>query len=197
MGTFRAISLATPDHLLTHADLGLMARLRDSASLQLGAREYLETPQTVFVEIFHRVEKIAVEGHLRWATGSPLLGHMNRGEQPCDRPPVGQGPAVRRRHPVRMVGAQRVPVRLRRVYQVVEPDSAVPVVERHDRVRGRTTPGAADCHRRNARSREICIQGPRGLPRTVSALSGRPGQSTPDPSTSTIRVPGTPSTPSS
>jgi len=134
VGTFRAISLATPDHLLTHADLGLMARIDCSASLELCAREYLETPQTVFVEIFHRVEKIAVEGHQRHSTKQ--LGDMNRGEQPCDRPPVGQGPAVRRRHPVRMVGTQRVPIRLRRVYQVVEPDSAVPVVERHDRVRG-------------------------------------------------------------
>ncbi len=63
MGTFCAISLATPDHLLTHADLGLIARLRGPASLELRAREYLETSQIVFVEILHRVEKIAVEGH--------------------------------------------------------------------------------------------------------------------------------------
>ena len=63
MGTFRATSLATPNHLLTHVDLGLRTGFDGAISLQMGAGEDLEATQPVFVEISHRVEKIAVERH--------------------------------------------------------------------------------------------------------------------------------------
>ena len=85
---------------------------------------------------------------------------MNRSEQPGDGAAVGQGPTLGRCHPVRVVGTHRVSVRLRWVHQVIEPDSALHIVKRHDRVREGTTPGAANCHGRNARSREIPNQGP-------------------------------------
>jgi hypothetical protein len=55
--------LATADRLLTEMDLGVVLPRQGAGPMQLGPGQDEETAQVVLVEIFHRIEQIAVEGH--------------------------------------------------------------------------------------------------------------------------------------
>lgn len=185
MGALRAALLATPHHLLPHADLWFRARLYGSAALQLGMGENLEASKIVLVQFLDRIEQISVERHYLSA-----LRHVDRSEEPCDGAAVGQCPTLWRGHPIGVVRTKRVAVGTVGVHEIVEPDRPVHVGEGHYGVGGRPTTGAADSHRSHARSRENPIQGPSVL----RTLSGWPAQSSPEPSAPTTKTAGTPST---
>ena len=63
MGALGAAAFATSHQLLTEAHIGLKTRFDCPGALQLGPRQDLETPEVVLIELFDRVEEIAVERH--------------------------------------------------------------------------------------------------------------------------------------
>lgn len=97
MRALRAAVLSTPDHLLTQADVGISGGVDGARSLQLGPGENLKTTQTMLVQVFDRIDQIAVEGHAR------RLRDLNRGEETSDRAPVRERPSLRWCHPIRVI----------------------------------------------------------------------------------------------
>ena len=69
MRAFGAPLLPTFHHLASHAD-SLAGRLLDSGTLQLRSCEHLQTSETMFIELFDRVEQVAVYGHQATWTGA-------------------------------------------------------------------------------------------------------------------------------
>jgi hypothetical protein len=58
-----AARLATSHRLLAEMDLGMVFALQCPGAVKLGAGQDQKPPKIVFVEIFDRVEQIAIEGH--------------------------------------------------------------------------------------------------------------------------------------
>ena len=65
-----AAALPASDHLLSHPDLRLVSVLNGSGTLELSPCQDLKAPQVVLIEVFDRVEQIAVERHQATWTGA-------------------------------------------------------------------------------------------------------------------------------
>jgi hypothetical protein len=94
--------------------LGFGVTWECSGTMELCLGEDQQAAELMVVEVPDRVQEITIESH-----GD--LGHRERREQPSDLSTVGESPPVRRGHPIGVVGAEGVAVRLCWPADVVEP----------------------------------------------------------------------------
>jgi hypothetical protein len=78
MGTFGAPSLTAPDLLLSQMDRWFMLCRKCPRTMKLSLGEDHQTTQFVIVEIFDRVQQIAVEGHQATESGANNLVDWRR-----------------------------------------------------------------------------------------------------------------------
>jgi len=85
VGTSCATLLAAPHGLLAQVNLRMVVRAQCTHGLKLCPGENQQAPEVVLVELFDRVEQIAVEGHQATESGANNLVTVRRSVsvQPC------------------------------------------------------------------------------------------------------------------
>ena len=153
MRTPSTVLFAAADALLTKFHIRPHTGRQGTGALEVRGRQNQEPTELVLVKVSNGVDEISVEGH-------DSSGNLERGKQASGRPAVCQSPAERWGQSVRMLTTHQVPRSRRHPFSnVIQPDSAIGVVIRHNRGGRRSTSCTRSNHAGQLRRLERRYQG--------------------------------------